>query len=102
MVGINRDVTDLIDAERERVRANEAAQEAQTELAQVARLTTMGELAASIAHEISQPLAAVVSYGNGALRWLAQAPPIWRRRKRLSRALSRRAITQERCLCAFG
>jgi PAS domain S-box-containing protein len=75
MVGINRDVTDLIDAERERVRANEALQEAQGELAQVARLTTMGELAASIAHEISQPLAAVASYGNGALRWLAHAPP---------------------------
>ena len=75
MVGINRDVTDLINAERERVRANEAVHAAQAELAQVARLTTMGELAASIAHEISQPLAAVVSYGNGALRWLAQAPP---------------------------
>ena len=75
MVGINRDVTDLINAERERIRANEAVQTAQEELAQVARLTTMGELAASIAHEISQPLAAVVSYGNGALRWLAQAPP---------------------------
>ena len=75
MVGINRDVTDLINAERERISANEAAQAAQAELAQVARLTTMGELAASIAHEISQPLAAVVSYGNGALRWLAQAPP---------------------------
>jgi PAS domain S-box-containing protein len=75
MVGINRDVTDLINAETERVRANEALHAAQAELAQVARLTTMGELAASIAHEISQPLAAVVSYGNGALRWLAQAPP---------------------------
>ncbi len=75
MVGINRDVTDLINAERERVRANEAVQEAQAELAHVARLTTMGELAASIAHEISQPLAAVVSYGSGALRWLARAPP---------------------------
>ena len=75
MVGINRDVTDLINAETERVRANEAVHAAQAELAQVARLTTMGELAASIAHEISQPLAAVVSYGNGALRWLAQAPP---------------------------
>ncbi len=75
MVGINRDVTDLINAERERVRATEAVQEAQAELAQVARLTTMGELSASIAHEISQPLAAVISYGNGALRWLAQAPP---------------------------
>ena len=64
MVGINRDVTDLIDAERERVRANEELQAAQAELAHVARLTTMGELAASIAHEINQPLAAVVSYGE--------------------------------------
>ncbi len=75
MVGINRDVTDLVSAETERVRANEAVQAAQAELAQVARLTTMGELAASIAHEISQPVAAVVTYGNGALRWLAQTPP---------------------------
>jgi PAS domain S-box-containing protein len=75
MVGINRDVTDLINAETERVRANEAVHAAQAELAQVARLTTMGELAASIAHEISQPLAAAVTYGNGALRWLAQTPP---------------------------
>jgi signal transduction histidine kinase len=41
----------------------------------VARLTTMGELAASIAHEINQPLAAVVVSGNAALRWLAHAPP---------------------------
>ena len=53
MVGINRDVTDLINAERERVRANEAVQAAQAELAHVARLTTMGALAASIAHEIT-------------------------------------------------
>ena len=54
-----------------------ALQSAQASVAleQVARLTTMGELAASIAHEISQPLAAVVSYGNGALRWLTQTPP---------------------------
>ena len=60
MVGINRDVTDLIDAERERVRANEELQAAQAELAHVARLTTMGELAASIAHEINQPLGAIL------------------------------------------
>jgi C4-dicarboxylate-specific signal transduction histidine kinase len=61
--------------ETERVRANAAVHEAQAELARVARLTTMGELAASIAHEINQPLAAVVAYGNGALRWLDRAPP---------------------------
>jgi PAS domain S-box-containing protein len=61
--------------ETERVRANAAMQEAQAELARVARLTTMGELAASIAHEIKQPLAAVVANGNAALRWLAHTPP---------------------------
>ena len=48
---------------------------AQAELARVARLTTMGELAASIAHEINQPLAAIVAYGNATLRWLAHIPP---------------------------
>ncbi len=61
--------------ETERVRANAAAHEAQTELARVARLTTMGELAASIAHEINQPLAAVVANGNAAIRWLDRATP---------------------------
>jgi C4-dicarboxylate-specific signal transduction histidine kinase len=61
--------------ETERVHANAAMQEAQSELARVSRLTTMGELAASIAHEIKQPLAAVVANGNAALRWLAHAPP---------------------------
>jgi PAS domain S-box-containing protein len=61
--------------ETEQVRANAAVHEAQAELAHVARLTTMGELAASIAHEINQPLAAVVAYGNGALRWLTHSPP---------------------------
>ena len=61
--------------ETERVRANAAAQEAQAELARVARLTAMGELAASIAHEVNQPLAAVVAHSSAALRWLAHAPP---------------------------
>jgi C4-dicarboxylate-specific signal transduction histidine kinase len=61
--------------ETERVRANAAVQDVQAELARVARLTTMGELAASIAHDINQPLAAVVANGNAALRWLAHTPP---------------------------
>jgi PAS domain S-box-containing protein len=61
--------------ETERVRANAAMHKARAELERVARLTTMGELAASVAHEISQPLAAVVVSGNAGLRWLAHAPP---------------------------
>jgi C4-dicarboxylate-specific signal transduction histidine kinase len=47
----------------------------QAELAHVARVTTMGELAASIAHEVNQPLAAVVTNANACLRWLASDPP---------------------------
>jgi C4-dicarboxylate-specific signal transduction histidine kinase len=47
----------------------------QAELGRVARLTTMGRMAASIAHEINQPLAAIVAGGNASLRWLAHAPP---------------------------
>src|ERR1700758_261657 len=52
-------------------RASEALHEAQTQLAHVNRVTTMGQLAASITHEINQPLAAVVNNGNACLRWLA-------------------------------
>ena len=47
----------------------------QAELARVARLTTMGEMAASIAHEINQPLAAIVNNANAGLRWLNKLPP---------------------------
>jgi signal transduction histidine kinase len=66
---------DLQESEARLIRANSAMQEAQEELARVARLTTMGELTASIAHEINQPLFAVVAQGNAALRWLARSPP---------------------------
>jgi PAS domain S-box-containing protein len=55
----------------ERKRAEEALREAQAELARMARLTTMGELAASIAHEINQPLGAVVNNASACVRWLA-------------------------------
>jgi PAS domain S-box-containing protein len=67
-IGVTMDVTEH--------KLNEAAlQEAQAELARAARLTTMGELAASIAHEINQPLTAIVNYGNASLRWLAHDVP---------------------------
>lgn len=48
---------------------------AQAELAHVTRVTTLGELAASIAHETSQPLAAVVSNGEAGIRWLNRDQP---------------------------
>ncbi len=59
----------------ERKRAAEALAKAQNELARVARVSTLGELAASIAHEVNQPLAAVVANGHACLRWLNAQPP---------------------------
>jgi C4-dicarboxylate-specific signal transduction histidine kinase len=47
----------------------------QAELARVTRLTTMGEMAASLAHEINQPLTAIVTGSNAGLRWLARTTP---------------------------
>ena len=56
-------------------RAQDALWATQAELARVNRLTTMGEMAASIAHEINQPLAAIVANANSAVRWLANKTP---------------------------
>jgi signal transduction histidine kinase len=55
----------------ERQRAEEALRQTQAELAHMARLTTLGELTASIAHEINQPLGAMVNNANACVRWLA-------------------------------
>jgi PAS domain S-box-containing protein len=55
----------------ERKRAENALQQARAELARVSRVTAVGELAASIAHEINQPLAAIVASGSACQRWLA-------------------------------
>ena len=59
----------------DRKQAEEAVRQAQAELAHVTRVMTMGELTASIAHEINQPLAAMVTNGNACLRWLTRATP---------------------------
>ena len=65
---INRDIT-------ERKQAEEALRAAQAELAHVARVMTVGELTASIAHEVNQPLSGMVLNANASLRWLAGATP---------------------------
>jgi predicted ATPase/signal transduction histidine kinase len=59
----------------ERRYAEEALRNTQAELARVARLTTMGELAASLSHEINQPLGAIVTLGEAGLRWLNREEP---------------------------
>lgn len=59
----------------ERRRAQDALLLAQTELAHASRVSTLGELTASIAHEVNQPLMTVVTYGEAGLRWLRRDPP---------------------------
>jgi signal transduction histidine kinase len=63
------------------VSAEVAVHEARAQLAHIARVTTLGELTASIAHEVNQPLTAVVTSGNACLRWLASQPPNLERAK---------------------
>ncbi|MFG1432407.1 ATP-binding protein [Xanthobacter sp. V2C-8] len=58
-----------------RKRAEDELHQAQADLAHVTRVATMGELTASIAHEVNQPLAAVVTNGEACLRWLGRAVP---------------------------
>jgi PAS domain S-box-containing protein len=67
-VGFVLDLTD-------RKRAERAYSQAQMELAHANRVAAMGQLSASIAHEISQPIGAVLSYANAASHWLAAQPP---------------------------
>jgi len=58
-----------------RKHAEDALSQAQTELARVSRVTTLGQLAASIAHEVNQPLTAIIADSSAALNWLALEKP---------------------------
>src|SRR5712672_38558 len=69
--GTGNDITATIRADH----AEQALREAQAELAHVTRVTTLGELTASIAHEVNQPLAAVVANAEACLRWLDRDTP---------------------------
>ena len=81
---ITRDVSERVQAAREleearihlaKSRAEEALHRAQAELAHAARVMTLGELAASIAHEVTQPLGGLVNDGYACRNWLASQPP---------------------------
>ena len=67
-VGSSTDIT-------ARKRAEEALRQAQADLARVSRVTTIGELTASLAHEVNQPIAAAVTNANTCLRWLTRDEP---------------------------
>src|SRR6266850_3727217 len=66
--GTNTDVED-------RRQLQEALDKVEAEVARVGRLTVLGELAATLAHELNQPLAAVVTNGDACLRWLGRGQP---------------------------
>ena len=70
-VGTGMDVTEqkLFEEERERIR------QLQTELAHTNRVSILGEMAASLAHEIKQPIAAAITSANSCIEWLAHEPP---------------------------
>jgi len=70
-IGAVMDITSRKQAEDELRQSEAGLRKAQAELAHVTRVTTMGELAASIAHEVNQPISGVVLNGNGCLRLLA-------------------------------
>jgi C4-dicarboxylate-specific signal transduction histidine kinase len=65
----------LIASLSEQKRAEEALREAQADLAHVSRVTTMGELCASLAHEVNQPITAAITNADACLRWLARDTP---------------------------
>ena len=73
--GVARDVTQQKRAEEELREREQRYRDAQVELAHVTRVITLGELAASIAHEINQPLAAIVADADASLNWLAKPDP---------------------------
>jgi PAS domain S-box-containing protein len=71
LLKVARDITDRLKAEEQRDRERQL----EADLAHTNRVSMMGELAASIAHEVGQPLAGVVNNGGACLRWLAQEVP---------------------------
>jgi PAS domain S-box-containing protein len=70
-VGITMDITERKQAEQERERLRQL----EADLAHINRVNMMGELAAALAHEIKQPIAASITSANACLRWLAHNPP---------------------------
>jgi C4-dicarboxylate-specific signal transduction histidine kinase len=66
---------ELARAIADHIRDSDKLRQAQTDLAHISRVTTMGELTASLAHEVNQPIAAAITNANTCLRWLMRDPP---------------------------
>ncbi|CAB3809295.1 Adaptive-response sensory-kinase SasA [Paraburkholderia ultramafica] len=75
LLSVSRDITERKRAEAEAHESERRYHEVQTELAHANRVATMGQLAASITHEVNQPIAATVTNAQAGLRWLSTQPP---------------------------
>jgi PAS domain S-box-containing protein len=74
-VGTDMDITERKQAEAEIRESERRYREVEVELAHANRVATMGQLSASIAHEVNQPIAAAITNAHAALRWLGARPP---------------------------
>lgn len=81
--------SDLLAEHQQRQEAESALRSAQGDLEHAARLTTMGELTASIAHEMGQPLTSIVGNANACIRWLSRAEPNLERALQSAQAIVR-------------
>jgi len=70
-VGSSTDITELKSAEQER----DKLRQLEADLAHINRVSTLGEMAASLAHEIKQPISAAITSANSCVEWLAHEPP---------------------------
>jgi signal transduction histidine kinase len=72
---LRKEILERERAEGQRKETEDALRQTQSELAHVSRIMTIGALTASIAHEVNQPLSAIVTNGSACLRWLARVEP---------------------------
>jgi len=74
-IGASMDMTDQWLAAQELARASQTVNDMHRKLSHASQIATVGELAAAVAHEVNQPLAAVVANGGACFRWLSSTPP---------------------------